>query len=621
MKHFFKFGETPCGMVLPQEDNYTSLRLDEARISINSINHIKPSQSIHEKYPNNENDRMLYPTLDYINRILLEADIDKPFNEYEDVAAISDMEKPFYDILGEKYPPSPNTELILSQPKSNCNSNTYIFNNEIIPRSSGIGLTEESRSESLLAKVFQRGVEEGKKFLPTINNLAIDTSHKKKSSKIELDGRCSKMSMFYTEDIIRNEMFDKVLLNHEEEYMREEISHLPEIRKCQANQHCNQKEYLEDNINLKSLLVQCSEAVAHSDPKKAKELIKELRKHASPVGTGTQRLTCILTDGLEARLIGTGSETYYRLINRRISTREILKAYQMYIRASPLLRIWYCFATDYICKVAENASRIHIIDLGIYFGFQWPPLIQALAKRRGGAPKLRITGIDLPQPGFCPAERLKQVGVRLEDYAKSFGVPFEYQCIASLWESICIDDLKIDDEEVLIVNSMCFQHVRDEALSIDTPRNRVLNLIRHMKPKVFIIGISDLSFSPFFTSRFKKVLSLYSMLFDMFDTLVPRDDEGRQLMERAVLAPPIFNLVACEGQDQVERPETYKQWHKRISQAGFKLLAMDQDIFKDCNAKVKSGYHEEFFVQEESDWLLQGWKGRIIYGLSVWEPK
>ncbi|KAJ4772799.1 hypothetical protein LUZ62_057056 [Rhynchospora pubera] len=608
-------------MVLPQEDNYFSLRLDESRTSIDSINHTKISQTVHERYPNYENESTLYPTLDYINRILLEEDIDEPYSEYENVAALSDMEKPFYDILGEKYPPSPNTELILSQPKSNCNPNACILNNEIIPRSIGIGLTKESRGENLLVMEFQRGVEEGKKFLPTINNLTIDTSRKKMSSEIVLEGRSSKLSMFYTEETIRDEMFDKVLLDREEEYARENISHLPEIRKHQANQHCNQKENIEDNINLKSLLVECSEAVAHGDPKKAKELIKKLRKHASPFGSGTQRLACILTDGLEARIVGTGSETYRRLINRRIPTREILKAYHMYITASPLLRIWHCFANDYICKVAENASRIHIIDFGIYFGFQWPPLIQALAKRRIGAPKLRITGIDLPQPGFRPAERLKQIGVRLEDYAKSFGVPFEYQCIASLWESVCIDDLKIDDEEVLIVNGMCFQHVRDEALTIDTPRNRVLNLIRQMKPKVFIIGILDVSFSPFFTSRFKKVLSLYSMLFDIFDTLVPQDDEGRQLMERAVLAPPIFNLVACEGQDQVERPETHKQWHTRISLAGFKLLALDQDIFKNCNAKVKGNYHEGFFVQEESDWLLQGWKGRIINGLSVWEPK
>ncbi|KAJ4805005.1 GRAS transcription factor [Rhynchospora pubera] len=643
-------------MVLPEENNAFPVKLDGANTFIDSTDHTNISHSIHEKYQNNQNEFMLYPTLDYINRILLE-DIDEPFSEYQDVAALSDIEKPLYDIVGQKYPPSPNSQLVVRQSKSNHYSNICILNKQIIPKSTNTSLTQDSRNESLLAKEFQRGVEEGQKFLPDINNLTIDlqvsrllpdTEHKKKISEIELEeenvhglvgkpktrksssdenlnileGRNSKMPMFSTEEITRDEMYDKVLLYHGEESVKEEISRLQEIRKCQVNPHCNQKQNLEENIDLESLLVQCSEAVALGNCKVAEEIIKVLRKHASPVGSGTQRLACILTDGLEARLAGTGSESYRRLVNRQISTREVLKAYHMNITASPLLRISYCFANDYICKVAEDASRIHIIDFGITFGFQWPPLIQALAKRRGGVPKLRITGIDLPQPGFRPAERLNQIGVRLEEYAKSFEVPFEYQCIASLWESICIKDLKIDDDEVLIVNSMFrFMQVRDGTFPTDSPRNQVLKLIKQIKPKGFIIGILNVSYSPFFTTRFKKVLSLYSMLFDMFDTLVPRDDEGRQLMERVLLARPIFNLVACEGQDQVERPETYKQWHKRISQAGFKLLSMDQDIVKACNAKVKSGYHEGFFVQEESGWLLQGWKGRINYGLSVWEPK
>ncbi|KAJ3688230.1 hypothetical protein LUZ61_017394 [Rhynchospora tenuis] len=602
------------------------------------------SKNVIEKYPIDD----LYPTLDYIYQILLEDDIDEQFSGYQDVAGLPDMEKPFYDILGEKYPPSPNTNAALSQTKSNHNSDTCS------PCSDNLSFTKDYRSESILEKEFQRGVEEGKKFLPTINNLAIDLhvsrlsldkAHTDKSSEIELEketahglpktrksstdaglnfleGRNSKISMPCYEETTRDEMFDKILLYHGEEYARNEISHLQEIMKCQANQNGNQVENLEDSIDFESLLVQCSEAIVLNDHNMAEELIKEIRKHVSPIGSGIQRLACILTDGLEARMVGTGGEKYRQLVSKQISTREILKAYHMYITASPLLKISYCFANGYICKVAENASRIHIIDLGITFGFQWPPLIQALAKRKGGAPKLRITGIDLPQPGFRPAERLKQIGVRLEEYAKSFGVPFEYHCIASLWESIRIDDLKIDDEEVLIVNSMFrFKQVRDETFAKDSARNQVLNLIKQIKPKVFILGIFSVHFSPFFTTRFRKVLLHYSMLFDMLDTLVPRDDEGRQLMERALLALPIFNLVACEGHDRVERPETYKQWDKRISQAGFKQLPLDQDIVKDCNMKLKSGYHEGFFIEKESDWLLQGWKGRINYALSVWESE
>jgi GRAS domain family len=644
-------------MTLPDKNNSSSFKFDEQHAFIDKWSCTNISQIVPEKDPCDKNDSILHPTLDYINRILLEEDIDEQFSGYQEVAALSDIEKPFYDIIGEKYPPLPNNQLAFSQPNTNHFLSTSISDDPIISNSISTSLTQDSRIESSLTKEFQRGVEEGMKFLPTIHNLAVDLqvsslslnmTHKRNDKPTEtelkednvhgserckakgsstdadlniLEERNSKMPVLYTEETIRDEMFDKVLLDHGEEYAREEISRLQEIMKFEANHQFTKKEDKKDNVDLESLLIQCSEAVARNDRKIAEELIKEIRKQASPFGNGAQRFACILTDGLEARLASTGSESYHRLVDRRISAREVLKAYHMYMTASPLLRVAYYFANEYICKVAENASKIHIIDLGITFGFQWPPLIQALAKRKGSAPKLRITGIDRPEPGFRPAERIKQIGVRLEEYAKSFGVPFEYQCIASLWECISIDDLKIDDDEVLIVNSMIrFKQVKDDTFP-NSPRDKVLNLIRQIKPKVLILGILNASFGPFFTTRFRKVILYYSTFFEMLDVLVPRDDEGRQLLERELLAPVIINLVACEGPNRVERPETYKQWHKRISQAGFEQLAMDRNIVKDCNAKVKSSYHEGFFIEEESGWLLQGWKGRIYYGLSVWEPK
>jgi GRAS domain family len=642
-------------MDLPEENNSSFFKFDEPCTSVDTLNCKNISLIVPNKDPCNKNEIMLHATLDYINRVLLEEDIDEQFIGYQEMEALSSIEKPFYDIIGDIYSPSSNNQLAFDQADSNHTLSTSISNDTITVKSISTSLSKESRIESSLTKEFQRGLEEGMKFLPTMNNLAIDlqvnrlslnTTHKKNDKLPEpeleeenaqgladrrkakkcsndagqnlLEERNSKMSMFYTEETIRDEMFDKVLLNHGEEYARE-ISRLQEIMKYKENPQVT-------NHMLQSILIQCSEAVARNDHKIAEELIKEVRKHASPFGSGAQRFAYILTDGLLTRLKGNwsfcmGGLSKLGLMNGQISASEVLKAYHTYIRASPLLRVSYCFADEYICKAAKNASKIHVIDLGISFGFQWPPLIQALAKRKDGAPKLRITGVDPPQPGFRPAERVKHIGVRLEEYAKSFCVPFEYQCIASSWESICIEDLKLDDDEVLIVNSMFrFRHVRDDTFP-ESPRDQVLNLIKQMKPKVFILGILNASSSPFFTTRFRKVISNYSMFFDMLDVLVPWDDEGRQILERDILAPCIINLIACEGPSCVERPETYKQWHNRILRAGFEQLCMDQNIVQDCNKKVKSSYHKGFFIEEECGWLLQGWKGRVNYGLSVWEPK
>ncbi|KAG6485400.1 hypothetical protein ZIOFF_053937 [Zingiber officinale] len=54
------------------------------------------------------------------------------------------------------------------------------------------------------------------------------------------------------------------------------------------------------------------------------------------------------------------------------SSSEILKAYQLYLAACPFKKISHFFSTQTILNVFEKAEKLHIIDFGIYYGFQWP---------------------------------------------------------------------------------------------------------------------------------------------------------------------------------------------------------------------------------------------------------
>ncbi|XP_078161771.1 scarecrow-like protein 9 [Carex rostrata] len=255
--------------------------------------------------------------------------------------------------------------------------------------------------------------------------------------------------MVYSEETIRDEVFDKVLLYNGTNCPREEISSLREIEELEAKSYSeNQNQHI--HINIRKHLISCAKAISMNDSKIASELIKQIRKEASPIGDGIQRLACILVDGLEARLAGTGSVAYHQYVTMQVRTIDYLKAYYMLTRVSPVIRVSYHFANESILGATGNASKIHVVDFGITHGFQWPSLIQSLAKRKYGPQILRIIGVDLPRPGFHPAERINEIGRRLENYARSFGVPFEYQGIATQWDSICIDDLSIKDDEVLI---------------------------------------------------------------------------------------------------------------------------------------------------------------------------
>ncbi|KAJ6834669.1 scarecrow-like protein 9 [Iris pallida] len=444
-----------------------------------------------------------------------------------------------------------------------------------------------------------------------------------------------------SEETIRSDTFDEVLLCHGDR--RAAVSMLREAMQSGANRSASSTEGSgggkpktrgkkqteeEEVVDLRTLLVDCAEAVAADDRSAANELLKQIRKSSSPFGDGSQRVAHCFADGLEARLAGTGCQIYRSLSAKKTktTTTDILKSYQLCLAACPFERVSHFYSNRTILNATtttEKSARVHIIDFGIGCGFQWPRLIQRLSMRGGGPPRLRITGIDVPQPGFRPTERIEEAGRRLADYARRFDVPFEYNAIATpKWEAIGVEDLGIDREEVLIVN--CLYRLRnlvDETVAADSPRDRVLETIRRAKPEVFVHGVLNGAYgAPFFVTRFREALFHYSALFDVLDTNVPREDAQRLAVEREVLGREAINVISCEGPERVERPESYKQWQVRNLRAGFRQLPLSPEIVKSARDEVKGCYHKDFVIDEDGRWLLQGWKGRIIYALSTWKP-
>ncbi|KAF8667528.1 hypothetical protein HU200_052724 [Digitaria exilis] len=376
-----------------------------------------------------------------------------------------------------------------------------------------------------------------------------------------------------------------------------------------------------DVVDLRTLLIHCAQAVATDDRRSATELLKQIKQHSSPQGDATQRLAHCFAEGLQARLAGTGSIVYQSLMAKRTSAVDILQAYQLYMAAICFKKMVFVFSNRTIYNASLGKKKIHIVDYGIHYGFQWPCFLRHIACREGGPPEVRITGIDLPQPGFRPTQRIEETGRRLSKYAQEFGVPFKYQVIAtSKMETIRAEDLNLDPEEVLIVNCIYqFKNLMDESVLIESPRDIVLNNIRKMQPHAFIHGVVNGSFSaPFFVTRFREALFYYSALFDVLDTTTPRDSNQRMLIEQNIFGRAALNVIACEGTDRVERPETYKQWQVRNQRAGLKQLPLNPDIVQVVRNKVKECYHKDFVIDIDHHWLLQGWKGRILFAISTW---
>jgi hypothetical protein len=140
-----------------------------------------------------------------------------------------------------------------------------------------------------------------------------------------------------------------------------------------------------------------------------------------------------------------------------------------------------------------------------------------------------------------------------------------------------------------------------------------------MQPDVFILFIMNGTYSsPYFVPRFWKALFHYSAMFDMMDAMTPRDSDLRVLVEWDLFGQCAQNVIACEGLDRVEHPETYKKWQLRNHWAGLRQLTLDTDIVMAVRESIRDKFHKDFVTDVDQQWLLGGWKGRILYAMSTW---
>uniref|UniRef100_A0A7C9ELW7 Uncharacterized protein n=4 Tax=Opuntia streptacantha TaxID=393608 RepID=A0A7C9ELW7_OPUST len=609
--------------------------------------------------------------LKFISDILLEEDLDESPTSLQDYRALLATEKSLYEALGKEYSPSftclaPSLGRIVESPddgfscswpdghgiKGMANDDaTFMSNGKLkdiqldpFPIMDDVlhpylELNSHSSGSSNCTDDLGNGLSNSP--VSTLTSIATEVetklagssrrkNHQRDDNGHE-EGRSNKQQASYNEDYVEMEQYDDVLLCREDRSdtsthankswpneAREKLQ--KKGFKGRTSRHKKQSNAAEE-VDLSTLLSRCAQAVSNFDIRTANELLKQIRQHSSPYGDSLQRVAHHFANGLEARLAGTGSNVPTNLIDARISSSEFLKAYKLYVSAVPFKRMSYFLANNTILKLAEKATKIHIIDFGILFGLQWPCLIQNLSRRPVGPPNLRITGIDYPQHGFRPAEKVEATGHRLSGYCQRFNVPFRYEAIAKKWETIRPEDLNIESDELVVVNCMFRSaNLLDETVEINSPRDAFLRLIKQISPRLFIHAIVNGTFNaPFFITRFREAIFQYSSVFDIFEATMPREDRERLLIESEICGKEVLNAIACEGPERIQRPETYKQWQERTRRAGLRQVPLDEELVNRAKTMVKANYHKEFMVDEDRSWMLQGWKGRILCAVSIWQ--
>ncbi|GJZ12856.1 scarecrow-like protein 21 [Tanacetum coccineum] len=372
--------------------------------------------------------------------------------------------------------------------------------------------------------------------------------------------------------------------------------------------------------DLKEGLLICAKAVAENKTLTAEGLISMLRPLVSVGGAPRERLAAYMMEGLVARLSSSGSVICKSLKCKEPTGAELFSYMMLLYEACPYFKFGHLSANGAIAEAIKNEDRIHIIDFQIAQGGQWLTLIQALAARPGGPPRLRITGMDDSRNAFARGGGLNIVGQRLAKLAESCKVPFEFHGIPVSVSDIQIQHLRVQPAEALVVNcALVLHHLPDETVHPQNHRDRVIRLIKSLSPKVVTLVEQEANVNTAkFFDRFQEAFSYYSAMFESIDATLERDHKERINVEQHCLAGEIVNILACEGAEREERHELLGMWRSRFIKAGFTPYPLSSYV----NATIKTlleNYCDKYRLEERDGALFLGWMNRALVTSSAWQ--
>ncbi|GLU03946.1 hypothetical protein SLE2022_211150 [Rubroshorea leprosula] len=365
-------------------------------------------------------------------------------------------------------------------------------------------------------------------------------------------------------------------------------------------------------LRLLGLLLQCAECVAMDNLQDATDLLPEILELSSPFGSSPERVGAYFAHALQARVVSLCLSTDSPLSTRNLiltQSQKIFSALQSYNSISPLVKFSHFTANQAIFQALDGEDRIHVIDLDIMQGLQWPGLFHILANRSKKIRSMRITGFG------SSAELLESTGRRLADFASSLGLPFEFQPLEGKIGTITDpSQLGVRPSEAVVVHWM--HHCLYDITGSDLGTLKLLTLLR---PKLITIIEQDLSHRGGFLGRFVEALHYYSALFDALGDGLGMDNLERHVVEQQLFGCEIRNIVAVggpkrTGEDKVER------WGEELRRVGFVPVSLGGNPAAQASLLLGMFPWKGYTLVEENGCLKLGWKDLSLLTASAWKP-
>ncbi|KAG4156502.1 hypothetical protein ERO13_D02G000800v2 [Gossypium hirsutum] len=383
------------------------------------------------------------------------------------------------------------------------------------------------------------------------------------------------------------------------------------VQACSARdrkEEIRQQKRDEEGLHLLTLLLQCAEAVSANKFEEANRMLLELSQLSTPFGTSAQRVAAYFSEAMSARLLSSClgiCATLPPIPQSQSHTQKIVSAFQVFNGISPFVKFSHFTANQAIQEAFEREERVHIIDLDIMQGLQWPGLFHILASRPGGPPHVRLTGLG------TSLEALEATGKRLSDFADKLGLPFQFCPVADKVGNLEPERLKVSKTEAVAVHWL--QHSLYDVTGSDT---NALWLLRRLAPKVVTVVEQDLrrQEGPFL-GRFVEAIHYYSAVFDSLGASYGEESEERHVVEQQLLSKEIRNVLALGGGSM-----KFHNWREKLQQCGFKGISLAGNAATQATLLLGMFPSHGYTLVEDNGALKLGWKDLCLLTASAWRP-
>ncbi|XP_059462287.1 protein SHORT-ROOT-like [Corylus avellana] len=375
------------------------------------------------------------------------------------------------------------------------------------------------------------------------------------------------------------------------------------------------------------LLKECARAISDKDSTKIHHLLWMLNELASPYGDCDQKLASYFLQALFCKATDSGLRCHRTLssVAEKSSTfdsaRKLILKFQ---EVSPWMNFGHVASNGAILEALDGDTKLHIIDISNTLCTQWPTLLESLATRNDETPHLKLTVVVIAS---TVSSVMKEVGQRMEKFARLMGVPFEFNVISGLKHlgELTNEMLGVQEDEAVAVN--CIGGLRRVEVQ---ERAGVIRLFQSLRPRVVTIVEEEADFSSSkddFVKCFDECLRFYTLYFEMLEESFFPTSNDRLMLEREC-SKSIVRVLACDDensdQGECERRERGRQWCERLKEA-FSPSGFSDDVVDDVKALLKR-YRAGWGVvppqgdDHKSAGIYLTWKEVSVVWASAWKP-